>query len=361
MLIHLLSLWSRLSLFARLLLATLFCLLAMLLGLAYQTAHYTATNVLIDMANEHRQNLDMLAFAVVPALVADAASHDADSARLKSVLENFQQSTTMTHVGFRDTSDAVIFSRDTPILLTAPLWFSRWCGLEDIKANRAVVIEGQYFGVITLSISPVNAINRAWGHCLDYVVILLLTFGLMLLSVWWFLRQGLLPLNALVSASEALGQGDLSARLDVRGSPELQTVIEGFNRMASCIEMEHQETISLSQRLQLATSSAQLGVWDWNVRDNQMVWNSRMFELYGITTDTFSNNIDAWMSGLHPGDKEAAIAECQAALNGEKAFDTIFRVQHSDGTIKFLRANGLVIHGADGLVDPLVKTIISWV
>ena len=110
----------------------------------------------------------------------------------------------------------------------------------------------------------------------------------------------------------------------------------------------------LSQRLLLATSSAQLGVWDWNVRENTMAWNDRMFELYGVIRDTFSSNIDAWMNGLHPEDKETAIAECQAALNGECEFDTTFRVRHPDGRVKHLKANGLVLCSADGKAERMI-------
>ncbi len=108
-----------------------------------------------------------------------------------------------------------------------------------------------------------------------------------------------------------------------------------------------EELKNVTQRLKLATTSANLGVWDWNVRDNYMVWDDRMLELYGISRDNFSNNIEAWMIGLHPEDKEAAIAEVQAALKGENKFDTFFRICHSDGVVKYIRATGLVIRGAD--------------
>ncbi len=111
---------------------------------------------------------------------------------------------------------------------------------------------------------------------------------------------------------------------------------------------------SLSQRLQLATTSARLGVWDWNVRENTIVWDDRMLELYGITRDTFPSNIDAWLDGLHPEDKVTAIAECQEALKGDKEFDTVFRVIHPDGTVKHLKANGLVVRDADGTAERMI-------
>ncbi|MGD0282883.1 MAG: PAS domain S-box protein, partial [Dissulfurispiraceae bacterium] len=102
------------------------------------------------------------------------------------------------------------------------------------------------------------------------------------------------------------------------------------------------------QRFQLAAESGQLGVWDWNMQSNFMVWNNRMLELYGISRDAFPNSVEAWVNGLHPDDSVRAIAECDAALRGEKAFDAEFRVLHPDGTVKVLKANALVIRDSGG-------------
>jgi PAS domain S-box-containing protein len=110
----------------------------------------------------------------------------------------------------------------------------------------------------------------------------------------------------------------------------------------------------LAQRLQLAVSSANLGVWDWIIRDNRMFWNDRMFELYGITRETFPGNVDAWVNGLHPEDKEAAVAASQAAVNGEKKFDTVFRICHPGGTVKYIKADALVIRGTDGTAERMI-------
>ena len=108
------------------------------------------------------------------------------------------------------------------------------------------------------------------------------------------------------------------------------------------------ELVENSQRLQLATVSGKLAVWDWNIKDNIMFWDDRMFELYGICRDTFPRTIDAWINGLHPDDKQRAIAESNAACLGEKEFNTTFRVLHPDGTIKHLNANAIVIRDKNG-------------
>ncbi|MGD0586067.1 MAG: PAS domain-containing protein, partial [Oryzomonas sp.] len=111
---------------------------------------------------------------------------------------------------------------------------------------------------------------------------------------------------------------------------------------------------NISRRLQLATAAANLGVWDWNVHDNRVDWDDRMLELYGITRETFPNSFDAWINGLHPEDREAAVAACRSALNGEQVFDTTFRVCHPDGTVKHIKANALVIRGKDGTAERMI-------
>ena len=104
----------------------------------------------------------------------------------------------------------------------------------------------------------------------------------------------------------------------------------------------------LAQRFQLAAESGQLGVWDWNVLSDFIVWNDRMLELYGISRDKFTNSVQTWVNSLHPDDSAKAIAESEAALRGEKKFDTEFRVMHPDGTVKVLKADAIVIRDADG-------------
>ncbi|MGD0281664.1 MAG: PAS domain-containing protein, partial [Dissulfurispiraceae bacterium] len=108
------------------------------------------------------------------------------------------------------------------------------------------------------------------------------------------------------------------------------------------------ELRSVTQRLKLATQSAKLGVWDWDITNNIMIWNDRMLELYGLTPETFPGRVEAWVNGLHPDDSAKAIAESEAALRGEKEFDTEFRVIHPDGSVKVLKANAIMIRDAYG-------------
>ena len=105
---------------------------------------------------------------------------------------------------------------------------------------------------------------------------------------------------------------------------------------------------NLSSRLHLALTSAHLGVWEWDIINNKLSWDDRMFELYGLDREQFSTAVTTWETTIHPEDKNDAVNLLHSALRGEKEFDTQFRVIHPDGKVLYLKANGVVLRGLDG-------------
>lgn len=73
------------------------------------------------------------------------------------------------------------------------------------------------------------------------------------------------------------------------------------------LKKAEEELRLLTQRLKLATQSARLGIWDWDVINNNMTWDDRMLELYGMTLETFPGGIEAWQNGLHPEDRDKTV------------------------------------------------------
>jgi PAS domain S-box-containing protein len=110
----------------------------------------------------------------------------------------------------------------------------------------------------------------------------------------------------------------------------------------------------ITKRLQLAASSARLGIWDWNVREDHKVWDDRMYEMYGITRDTHPDIVDSWIKGMHPGDREMAIAARQAALDGERDYDIVFRICRPDGTVRHIKAYAIVLRDKNGNAERMI-------
>ncbi len=102
------------------------------------------------------------------------------------------------------------------------------------------------------------------------------------------------------------------------------------------------------QRLELAARSAGLGIWDWDIVENRMTWNDQMFRLYGVAERPAAYGFEIWENGLHPDDKAFALEACQAALRGEAPYDIEFRVRWPDGTVRHVKADGLVLRDEAG-------------
>ena len=146
-------------------------------------------------------------------------------------------------------------------------------------------------------------------------------------------------------------------------SPDLAVLRD----LADCVEEEFkrskllgavEQVKGLTTRLQLATESANVGVWDWDVVGNELVWDKVMYQLYGIDPNKFGGAYAAWLAGIHPKDAVRANEAIQMALTGDKQYDTEFRVVLPNGNVRWLKATAMVQRGADG--KPLKMIGTNW-
>jgi PAS domain S-box-containing protein len=113
-----------------------------------------------------------------------------------------------------------------------------------------------------------------------------------------------------------------------------------------------------NDRLHMAAQAGGVGIWDYNVLDNQLVWDDQMFRLYGIQRSQFSGEYKDLLKGVHPADQQRGHEEIQLALRGGGNFDTEFRVVWPNGSIHDIRALAVVQRDAAGLPLRLIGT--NW-
>jgi two-component system sensor histidine kinase/response regulator len=137
----------------------------------------------------------------------------------------------------------------------------------------------------------------------------------------------------------------------VRNAQGELIAVDGIAEDITEAKNHEQHLQQLTNRLQLATQSANLGIWDWDVVNNILTWDDHMYELYGIKPDDFSGAVDVWQHTLHPDDVAAATSLLNAAITGEKDFQIIFRVVHPDHSIHWIEAHSVIERNAVG--DPV--------
>ncbi len=108
---------------------------------------------------------------------------------------------------------------------------------------------------------------------------------------------------------------------------------------------ESLETLTL--RLSLAKTAGKIGVWDLDLVKNQLVWDNRMYEMYGVSTDNFDGAYEAWQKGVHPDDIAKADAEVKAAIQNHQEFHSEFRIVKPDGKVCHIEAHAQLIYSSD--------------
>jgi PAS domain S-box-containing protein len=115
---------------------------------------------------------------------------------------------------------------------------------------------------------------------------------------------------------------------------------------------------SLSERLQLASAAAQIGIWDFDIRTRRQIWDERLQQIYGVAPASFDGSYAAWARRVHPADLGRVERLFEEALRGEKDYETTFRILRGTGEVRTLRAVGHVEREAGGEARRMVG--VNW-
>ena len=103
------------------------------------------------------------------------------------------------------------------------------------------------------------------------------------------------------------------------------------------------------ERLRLAQTRGNVGVWDWNTITNELSFTPELEQLYGLQPGTIKTYQD-WRQLTHPDDIEKIEAEREEKIANHKSFDVEFRIIHESGDLHWLSAKGGAIYNDEGEV-----------
>ncbi len=97
------------------------------------------------------------------------------------------------------------------------------------------------------------------------------------------------------------------------------------------------------ERLVLAQKAGHSGTFDWDLRDNSVIWTREAEEVYGLEPGGFGGTYEDWESRVFPEDLPAAKAAiAQSLQTGSYAAE--FRIRRlSDGEVRWITGLGIVL------------------
>ncbi|MRV76768.1 response regulator [Duganella sp. FT92W] len=114
----------------------------------------------------------------------------------------------------------------------------------------------------------------------------------------------------------------------------------------------------LVDQLALATRAARLGIWDWNLATDELVWDERMYQMVGVAPGDLGDAHHTWLATVHPEDRALCERAKLFALEKDVPYDIEFRMCCPDGSIRHIKADGQVVRNAQG--QPMRMTGIHY-
>lgn len=206
---------------------------------------------------------------------------------------------------------------------------------------------------------------------LSTILILLSTCAGAAITISTLLHRHLAqPLRVLDHAAKEIAAGHYELALEPLAHNELGRMGETLVLMANALqarntalasnaavlkkqvqEWRHAEQTlrSVSEKLQLATEAAFLGVWDWHLETDQHDWDAQTYRLFGLEPNEVKPSRTEWMRRIHPADMHH-VEQFEERLQHDPSdhINLEYRVLLRDGTQRFLMYFGRVSFNEEG-------------
>jgi len=230
------------------------------------------------------------------------------------------------------------------------------------RISRTIPIEheGKPVGSVELGLSQAEASRQ--DHTLLLLSLLnalLLISALMLVlrAVW--MRQLKKPIEVVLSFTRGIVAGQYRHIELPRTYSEFEPIVSALGKMSEAVANREEALRNSEERLKLATSAAEIGIWDWDIINNVLLWDTSMYRLYGIREGEFGGAYQAWIQALYPEDRDYTEGEIQAALRGEREYAPEFRIMRPDGSVRHIVAASKTYRNEAGQPMRMIGTNID--
>ena len=118
------------------------------------------------------------------------------------------------------------------------------------------------------------------------------------------------------------------------------------------------EIKEINDRVALATESGGIGIWEVNIGSGELIWDARMYQLFGDTSGGRVAPTALWSQRVHPDDMPGLQDAIREATQGDRLLDRDYRIVLDDGEVRHLRGTARAMRDADG--QPIRLIGANW-
>ena len=164
-------------------------------------------------------------------------------------------------------------------------------------------------------------------------------------------------LYALISLLSLIGTGLLRSKSLVQQRASALHEQERERQQHELEEAARRAGLAFEQ-IQLATEGANIGLWYWQMPDQELEWSDRCRAIFALPAGA-KPSFEHFYSVLHPDDRERVERLIQDAVDRRSDYAAEFRVIHPDGSIRWVNAPGRVYSHLDGSLRGMGGVIVD--
>jgi len=113
------------------------------------------------------------------------------------------------------------------------------------------------------------------------------------------------------------------------------------------------------ERYDLAVIGSQVGLWDWKIEEDEIVFSPLLKRMLGYTDKEMPNSIEIIQEIIHPDDKEKAKKALEEHLKNHVPYNIEYRVRAKNGEYIWLQVMGQALWNKAGRAIRMAGSIID--
>lgn len=103
-----------------------------------------------------------------------------------------------------------------------------------------------------------------------------------------------------------------------------------------------------AQMLRVATEVGKVGLWDWNVETDEVVWSDENFRMHGFEPGSVVPSYATWTDRIHPEDRGSVDEAVDRAMKTGQEYIQEYRLVHPEGEVRWLAGRGRFLYDETG-------------
>lgn len=109
------------------------------------------------------------------------------------------------------------------------------------------------------------------------------------------------------------------------------------------LKNREQELHGIIEKLNLSLSAAKLGTWEWDIEQNQLIWDERMYKIHDVDPTSGKSPMEEVWAHADPADMAETNLKVQEAAQKHQDFYVTYRVKFRNNEIHHIRCYGRFI------------------